>query len=114
MVVYVQIGKNPRMAINSSVKEIRTDFIEQMKSWKRLVPVYFYPNSKTDSWTGVLIPYAWRFKTTDPYHVSFYWIGQYEYWYADERGLRKVDFGTVGWDKLMDIKEKYMKKGYEF
>ena len=107
MAVYVQIGKNPRMLINAKLADVRKDFIEQMPSWKRLVPIYFYPSAKTDNWTGVLLPRRW----TDGDYLghSFYWIGQYEYWsFLDGNCKLKV-----GWDWLMALIKKYEELGFK-
>lgn len=112
MAVYVQIGKNPRMLINDKLADVRKDFIEQMPSWDRLVPIYFYPSAKTKEWTGVLLPRRW--KRGDYIGHSFYWIGQCEYWsFLGGDYKSKVDYGTVGWDWLMALIKKYEELGFE-
>lgn len=114
MVTYVQIGKKPRMAINDTIANIRTDFIKQIPKlgWKP-VPIYFYATAKSKWWKGVLVPYKWKFKDKKEYHYSFYWITESEYWYINEDRKDKVKFGTVGWENLEDTIKKYREKGYE-
>lgn len=113
MVTYVQIGKNPRMAINDSIPNIRNEFIKQIPSWKRLVPIYFYSNAKSKYYKGVLLPYKWKFSDMKDYACSFYWIGEYEYWSINEHWKSKIKLGTVGWENMMDTFKKYREKGYE-
>lgn len=111
MAVYVQIGKNPRMLINAKLADVRRDFIEQMPSWDRLVPIFFYPSMKSSEWTGVLLPYKWKSK--DYIGHSFYWMGQCDYWYIDEYHKSLVDYGTVGWNDLMDVIKMYEGLGFK-
>lgn len=111
MAVYVQIGKNPRMLINAKLADVRKDFIKQMPSWDRLVPIYFYPSAKSSEWTGVLLPRKWRMD--DYIGHSFYWMSHCDYWYIDQYNKRKVDLGTVGWDNLMALIKKYEELGFE-
>ena len=113
MVTYVQIGKKPRMAINDTIANIRTDFIKQIPSWKSFAPIYFYSSAKSKYYKGVLLPYKWKYSTMKDYACSFYWIGESEYWSVNEHWKSKVKYGTVGWNKLMDTIEKYREKGYE-
>lgn len=115
MATYVQIGKNPRMIINDKMENIRTDFIKQIPTlgWKKLKPIYFYSTARGNDCKGILLPYRWKFKDMKEYHISFYWITAYDYWYVDEDRKSKVRFGTVGWDNMMDIFKKYREAGYK-
>ena len=114
MVTYVQIGKKPRMAINDTMANIRKDFIKQIPKLKwKPVPIYFYTTAKGKDYKGVLLPYTFKYSDMKEYGYSFFWIGEYEYWSVYEDWKSKVNLGTVGWNKLMDIIKKYREKGYE-
>ena len=111
MAVYVQIGKNPRMLINAKLADVRRDFIEQMPTWDRLVPIYFYPSAKSNEWIGILLPRKW--KMDDYIGHSFYWMTHCEYWRIDEYHKSIVDYRTVGWERVTALIKKYKELGFE-
>jgi len=114
MVTYVQIGKGERMAINDTVKNIRSDFIKQLPSFKRLRPVYFYSGKNTKEPIGILTPYRTEF--LGKYYFHCVWETPEKYWDIDTYygSLSTLSYGTVGYNNFMEARNHYKKIGYTF
>lgn len=114
MVTYVQIGKNPRIAYNGTVVNIRKDFVEQFRTLKRkkLVPIFFYSSPTSTEYVGLLIPKV--FKENGRTYARFYWITQSDFWYLSTTGKKsKVSYHSWESEEISEAFKQYKKEGYD-
>lgn len=115
MVTYVQIGKNPRMAYNGTMANVRNDFVEQFytQKWKKIVPIFFYSSPTSTEYVGLLIPKVE--KVGGRVYSRLYWITQSDFWFLHKDGTRtKVSYhtGDFEFEEIREAFKQYKKEGY--
>ncbi len=112
MVTYVQIGKNPRVAFNGTVANVRNDFIKQFytQKWEKLVPIFFYSSSKSTEYVGFLVPNVR--KEGGRVWPRLYWITQSEFWSIGVGGRKRAIMFNSESEDIKEAFKLFRNEGY--